>query len=65
MENTQMVEKQIQSVKKTEKRKLTKKDFILNKNPIPKGSTTYNFASDVKKHGKTSYTQNFATILYK
>lgn len=43
------------------KRKLTKKDFILNKTPIPKGSTVYNFANDVKKHTKTSYTQNFST----
>ena len=43
------------------KRKLTKKDFILNKRPLPNGNTVYNFASDVKKHGKTSYSQNFAT----
>ena len=35
------------------KRKLTKKDFILNKTPIPRGSTVYNFANDVKKHTKT------------
>lgn len=44
--------------KNKEERKLTRKDFILNKKPIP---ISYNFASDVKKHGKTSYTQNFAT----
>ncbi|MBO5476256.1 MAG: hypothetical protein J6A15_00695 [Clostridia bacterium] len=43
------------------KRKLTKKDFILNKRPMPNGKTTYNFAGDVKKHGQTSYSQNFAT----
>lgn len=43
------------------RRKLTKKDFILGRPPIPNGRTMYNFASDVKKHDKTSYTQNFAT----
>lgn len=46
---------------KPSRRKLTRKDFILNKTPVPKGSATYNFSSDVKKHGKTSYVQNFAT----
>ena len=44
--------------KKDNDRKLTRKDFVLNRKPIP---ISYNFASDVKKHGKTSYTQNFAT----
>ena len=44
--------------KKKEDRKLTRKDFILNRKPVP---ISYNFASNVKKHGKTSYTQNFAT----
>lgn len=43
------------------KRKLTRKDFILNKPPKPKGTQTYNFASDVKKHPKSTYSQNFAT----
>ena len=40
------------------KRKLTRKDFVSNKRPIKQ---TYNFASDVKKHPETRYTQNFAT----
>lgn len=31
---------------------------MVNKHPL---RTTYNFASDVKKHGKTQYSQNFAT----
>lgn len=44
----------------TGKRKLTRKDFILNKRPIPTGTTTYTFASDVKKHPKTTYSQGFA-----
>ena len=39
------------------KRKLTQKDFILNKRPVRK---TYNFASDVKKHPKSTYSQKFA-----
>lgn len=46
---------------KAHKRKLTRKDFILNKTPTPNGRTVYNFASDVKKHPKTTYSQNFAT----
>ena len=40
------------------RRKLTQKDFILNKRPVRK---TYNFASDVKKHPQSTYSQKFAT----
>ena len=50
--------KSTKNSKKDNKRKLTRKDFVFNRTPL---KTSYNFASDVKKHGKTSYTQNFAT----
>ena len=42
------------------KRKLTRKDFILNKPPVPTGTRTYSFSSDVKKHPKSTYSQKFA-----
>lgn len=41
-------------------RKLTRKDFILNKKSLPTRATKYNFAADVKKYTKSSYSQQFA-----
>lgn len=41
-------------------RKLTRKDFILNKKPLPTRATKYNFAADAKKYTKSSYSQKFA-----